>query len=83
MSDQLTHADLATMTPQQIEAARQRGRFDALLGVATPDEIAARDLVDTGGTLDRHAIQTLHAARQYEAIDRARLEGRISYQNGN
>lgn len=75
MSEQLTRADLKTMTPAAIEQAHNEGRFAALLG-APADEVALIDRAT--GDLTPVDIRALADIGRHDLIDKAHTEGRIS-----
>jgi hypothetical protein len=75
--NQLTSADLAGMSPQQIDQARQEGRLARLLGVAD-DEIDLRERVANGGTFTRAEARELNRLGLYDAVLEAHRDGRIT-----
>ena len=65
--DQLTRDALATMTPQQIEAARLAGRLDALMG-APAELVEARRLARNLEPITRDQLRTLNRARDHALV---------------
>lgn len=77
MTDQLAAADLAGMTPGQIEEARLAGRLATLLG--TPAETVALLAKARGeGPLTAADVSELYRIREYDLIDGARARGRLN-----
>jgi hypothetical protein len=76
-ASQFTAADLATMDPDQINAARMAGRLDRLLGV--PDEQIALLSRARTGRIDVDDIRALGAINRHDLINDAREAGRITY----
>lgn len=75
---QLTRADLARMTPDQIENARTAGRLDTLLGVPR-DEHDALAAARSEGLLTLEHVHTLARIGRHDDIEAARAAGRITY----
>lgn len=76
--DQLSAADLASMTPRDIDEARRTGRLDRLLGVPQADT----DLLNrarNGGRLDRADCKRLSELDHPDLIVAARDDDRINY----
>jgi hypothetical protein len=77
--EQLTVADLAHMTPAQIDEARETGRLARLLGV--PDgEIALIDKARTG-VINGTDAGALNKLGRHDLVDAAREDGRIDFTN--
>jgi hypothetical protein len=75
--DQLTAADLATMSHQDIEDARETGRLEILLGVPAADvELTARA---RQGRINADDARALAAIGRYDLIEDARASDRIDY----
>ena len=74
---QLGRADLSTMTPEQIEAARLDGRLDRVLGI--PDHVIALTEKARTGRIDTDDARTLLALGRHDLIDAARVDDRIDY----
>ncbi len=77
-SDQLTRADLAQLSAEQIEEARVNGRLAHLLGAPETDtELVRRAKTEVIGRSD---IKALFALGQHDLIEEARATNRINYE---
>jgi hypothetical protein len=78
-ANQFGSADLATMNPDEINAARMAGRLDRLLGV--PDEQIALTTKARTGRIDADDARALAELGRYDLIEQAHAENRINYPN--
>lgn len=74
---QLTHDDLAGMSPQAIVEAKAAGRLDALLGVPAAD-VELLDRARNGGTLTRPDLARLNRLGRPDLVVSAHEEDRIT-----
>ncbi len=77
MTTQLSRTDLATMTPAEIEKARQEGRLTKILG-GSDDEVEAVEIGNTDRSLTRGDVDTLTRAGRHDLITEALTDGRLN-----
>lgn len=75
--DQLTAADLATMSHDDIETARNAGQLERILGV--PDDQIALTTRAREGRINADDARALAAIGRHDLIETARVDDRIDY----